>query len=80
MLLEYIEHAMKKAKYEILKDDKSYYGFIPGFKGVYANAHNIKTCRKELREILEDWIFVRLRRDLPIPVLKGINLNLKKVA
>ena len=38
MLTEYIEAAMKKARYEILPDDHSYYEEIPGFQGVYANA------------------------------------------
>lgn len=80
MLLEYIDIALKKAKYETLKDDKSCYGSIPGFRGVYANAPDRGTCQRELREILEEWLFVRLRRNLPIPVLKRISLNLKKVA
>ena len=80
MLLDYLESAMSQAKYEILSDDGSYYGSIPGFRGVYANAKNLETCRKELREVLEEWIFIHLRRNLPIPSLKGISLTLKKVA
>lgn len=80
MLLEYIDYALQKAKYEILRDDYSYYGAIPGFRGVYANAKDLETCRKELREVLEEWLLIRLRRNLSIPILKRINLNLKKVA
>jgi hypothetical protein len=30
MLTEYIEAAMRKAKYEILSDDNTLYGDIPG--------------------------------------------------
>jgi hypothetical protein len=30
MLTEYIEAAMRKAKYEILSDDNTFYGHIPG--------------------------------------------------
>ena len=80
MLLEYIDAALKKAKYEILRDDRSYYGSIPGLRGVYANARDLERCRQELREVLEEWVFIRLRRNLSVPIFKGINLNLKKVA
>ena len=78
MLLEYIDQAMKMAKYEILEDDGSYYGYIPNFRGVYANAHNLERCRNELREVLEGWLFIRLRRNFSIPTLKGLNLKLQK--
>lgn len=35
MLTDYIQAAMHKAHYEILEDDRSYYGEIPGFQGVW---------------------------------------------
>ena len=38
MLTQYIQAAMRQAKYEILSDDGSFYGEIPGFQGVWANA------------------------------------------
>ena len=37
MIREYLAAAMKRANYEILSDDGTYYGEIPGFHGVYAN-------------------------------------------
>jgi predicted RNase H-like HicB family nuclease len=61
MLTEYIQAAMGKAKYEILSDDGSYYGRIPGFKGVWANADTLEDCRQELKEVLEGWIVVGVR-------------------
>jgi len=48
MLIQYIQAAMAKAKYEILSDDGTYYGRIPGFKGVWANADTLEVCRQEL--------------------------------
>jgi len=74
MLTEYIEAAMKRAKYEILPDDNTYYGYIPGFDGVYANADNLETCRGELREVLEGWTLLSISRHLPLPVVDGIEL------
>jgi predicted RNase H-like HicB family nuclease len=74
MLTEYIEAAMRKAKYEILGDDNTFYGYIPEFDGVYANTEDLETCRSELREILEEWIMLSISRHLPLPVVDGIRL------
>ena len=79
MLEEYIKSAMRKAKYEILKDDGSFYGEIPGFDGVYANAKTLEGCRDELEEVLEDWLLFRISRNLSIPVVDGIELKIKRV-
>ncbi len=67
MLTEYIGAAFKKAKYEILPDDNAFYGEIPGFDGVYANADTLEGCRSELEEVLEEWILFRVSRNLPLP-------------
>jgi predicted RNase H-like HicB family nuclease len=74
MLTEYIETAMRKAKYEILCDDNTFYGYIPGFDGVYANAEDLETCRSELKEVLEEWIMLGISRHLPLPTVDGIKL------
>ena len=75
MLTEYIEAAMRKAKYEILCDDNTFYGYIPGFDGVYANAEDLETCRNELKEVLEEWIMLGISRHLPLPVVDEIRLG-----
>ena len=80
MLLKYIRSAMAKARYEILPDDKTYYGEIPGFQGVYANAPTLEECREELEEVLEDWILLSVSKHLPIPVVDGIELKIREVA
>lgn len=67
MLTRYIHEAMRNARYEVLPDDNTFYGEIPGFDGVYANAENLETCRDELEEVLEEWIFFRISRNLPLP-------------
>jgi len=80
MLLEYIQAALRHAKYEILPDDQSYYGEIPECRGVYANADNLEDCREELREVLEEWVLFRVHRNLALPVIDGIELTIKEVA
>ena len=78
MLTEYFEAAMKKARYEILPDDHTYYGEIPGFQGVYANEATLEDCRRELRSALEDWVLLSVSRGLPLPEVDGIRLVIRE--
>jgi predicted RNase H-like HicB family nuclease len=80
MLTQYIDSAMKRAHYEILEDDKSYYGEVKECEGVYANASTLEDCRKELEQTLEDWILFRVSEKLDLPKLDGIDLSIKEVA
>ncbi len=80
MLTQYIQAAMHQAKYEILSDDGTFYGEIPGFQGVYANAETLEDCRNELAEVLESWIFFRVSRNLDMPVVNGLRLAIEKVS
>ena len=80
MLTDYIRAAMHRAKYEILEDDGSFYGEIPGFQGVYANAATLEACREELESVLESWILICVSRHVPTPVVDGIDLNVKQPA
>lgn len=73
MLTKYIQTAMHRATYEILSDN-TFYGEIPGFQGVYANAETLEICREQLQEILEGWIILGLRMGHPLPVVDGIEL------
>lgn len=78
VLTEYIRAAMKKAKYEILEDDNTFYGEIPELQGVWANADTLEDCREELQEVLEEWLLLSFSRGLPIPVVDGIELAVKE--
>ncbi len=75
MLTNYIQAAMHQAGYEILTDDNSFYGEIPGFQGVWANAPTLEACREELQEVLEGWIILGLRNGHALPVIDGMNLT-----
>jgi len=78
VLTKYLEAAMKQAKYEILEEDKCFYGEIPEFKGVYATAETLEGCRNELAEVLEEWVFFRIYQHLDLPVVNGIELRIIK--
>lgn len=78
MITEYIEEAMKRAKYKIL-EDSSYYGEIPELMGVWANEPTLEGCRKALGEVLEEWLLLKLRDNEEIPPLGGISLVRKSI-
>ncbi|MFI5200809.1 MAG: type II toxin-antitoxin system HicB family antitoxin [Candidatus Kapaibacterium sp.] len=80
MLTSYIEAAMRHATYEVLPDDHSYYGEIPECEGVWANGPTRTACESDLRGALEAWLLFSLERQLPIPVINGIELRMKQAA
>jgi predicted RNase H-like HicB family nuclease len=79
MILEYIKSAMKNAHYELLEEDNSFYGEIPGFQGVYANEATLEECRDELESVLEDWILFSISRNSMLPIVNGMSLEVKEM-
>ena len=75
MLAHFLDIAMELARYEIIEDEGTYWGEIPGFQGVWARHETLAGCQRELREALSDWIALRLRLGLQIPELAQMNLN-----
>ena len=76
MLTEFIAKKLSKARYKLLPDG-SYFGEIPGLRGVWANADTLKVCRRELQEILEDWLLLKVRNHERIP---GFRLDVDRRA
>ena len=66
---EYIEEALKKARYETIRDDEPYYGEVPELQGVWATGLSLEECRENLREVLDGWILIRTQKGLSIPSL-----------
>ncbi len=77
MLVEFIEAAMDHARYEKL-DTGKYYGEIPECPGVWASEGSLEKCRRELQEVLEDWLLLKLRDGDDIPVIETVDLNLQR--
>ena len=65
---------MRRARYEILPD-RTFYGEVSGFAGVYANAPTLEACREQLQEVLEGWIVLGLRMGHKLPEVDGIRLD-----
>ena len=75
MLTEYIAAALSKAKYEMIEDEEPYYGEVPELEGVWATGKTLEECRKNLVEVIDGWIIVRLRKGLPIPPIGAYKIE-----
>ncbi len=80
MITEYIQAAMRKAKYEILDGNEGFYGEIPGFQGVWANAKTLEDCREDLANALETWLLFRISRGMKIPAIGKHKLSVEFAA
>ena len=69
MLSEYIAKKLGEARYKLLKN-RTYFGEIPGLRGVWANTRSLEDCREELRSALEDWLLFKLKDGDAIPGLR----------
>ncbi|MBI4480351.1 MAG: type II toxin-antitoxin system HicB family antitoxin [Acidobacteria bacterium] len=61
MLVDFVQKKMEQAKYKLLEDG-TYFGEIPGLQGVWGNARKLEDCRRELQEVLEDWLLLKVSR------------------
>jgi len=77
VILEYMTKAIEHSSYKML-DDGSWFAEIPGFDGVWANAATVEACRKELLEVLEEWLLLKVRDGDEIPPIDGIQLRITK--
>ncbi len=74
MFSEYIQAALTLAEYETLEDG-TYVATVVGLQGVIAIGDTIEECRKDLIEVIEGWIALRLRFGDLIPPIKGVSIN-----
>ena len=76
MFTEYVQHVMQKfAKYELTSNEEPYYGSIKGFQGVWAQGKTLTDCEKNLREVLEEWLLLKIRKKGLVPSLRKYDLN-----
>jgi len=78
MLSEYIQKALEKARYKVLEDG-TWFAEIPDFEGIWANAATVEECRRELMEVLEEWLVFKIRDRDPIPKIEGVGIQIKEV-
>ena len=62
------------AEYDTLEDG-SYVATVEGLQGVIAIGDSIEECRRDLIEVIEGWIVLRLKLGDSIPPIQGISIN-----
>jgi predicted RNase H-like HicB family nuclease len=81
MLTQYIQQALERAHYEIIKDEEPYYAEVAGLEGVWATGKTLEECRRNLAEAIEDWLLFSIAKGLPVPTLGSVAIRLpEKVA
>ena len=72
LLAKHIELAMEDVAFKELCDG-TVFADIPGFQGAWANADTLEDCRREMKEVLEDWILLGIKLRHSIPVVGSID-------
>lgn len=62
---------MKRARSELLPGDGIWYAGIPELPGVRADGLSQEDCLQRLREVLEEWVTLRLHWRLPLSEIDG---------
>ena len=76
MLTEYVDEALRRARYELIDDKETpYYGEVSDLPGVWACGETLEGCRQELKEVIEGWILVSVKRSLAIPRLGSAEIT-----
>jgi predicted RNase H-like HicB family nuclease len=75
MLTEYIEEALRLARYEIINNDEPFYGEINKLPGVWATGKTLEECRNNLKEVVEGWLLVSIKKNLPLPKLGDFEIR-----
>ena len=76
MLTEYIDEALRRARYELIEDEETpYYGEVPELPGVWASGRTLEGCRRDLKEVIEGWILVSVKRSLDLPRLGSAEIR-----
>jgi predicted RNase H-like HicB family nuclease len=60
MLSDFINASLRHAKYEVLESGVVY-AEIPELQGIWAEGKTVETCRTELAEVIEGWLFLKLK-------------------
>ncbi|MGB3204193.1 MAG: type II toxin-antitoxin system HicB family antitoxin [Crinalium sp.] len=80
MIQQYLQKAMSAAHYEMLENDEGFYGEIIGANGVWATGTTLEDCRRELLEVLEEWIILGIARGHQLPEFDGVTIKVESVA
>ncbi len=74
MISRYVDEALRRARYDKL-DDGTFYAEVPRLRGVLATGDTLEECRKQLAEVVEEWLLIRVAKRLPVPRLGKVAIK-----
>jgi len=76
MFTDFVHDVMNRlASYKLIEDEQPYYGTMKGFRGVWAQGKTLGECEHNLREVLEEWLLLKIRKKHVLPTTKKYDLN-----
>jgi len=69
---QFVEDKLEHAEYAFDEGVKQWAGWIKGFPGVYSQGKSIEGVRRELAEMMEEYILTTLQKKKKI---KGLNIK-----
>ena len=79
MISQYVATALERAHYRLV-DDGTFAGTVRGLRGVIATGPTLEACRRELAEVIEEWILVRVARGMAIPRLGKAAVRVRRAS
>ena len=72
LLDDYVNAALKTARYEKIDNGTRVYAELRDFPGAWADGKTRDEATKTLRHVLKGWIELQLERGQRVPRLKGV--------
>jgi predicted RNase H-like HicB family nuclease len=79
VLTQYVSRALDRARYQLL-DDGTFAATVRGLRGVVATGRTLEACRRDLAEVVEAWVLVRVSRGLAVPPLHGATVRVRRAS
>ena len=79
MISHYVARALERAQYRLLKDG-TFAATVRGLRGVIATGATLEACRRDLAEVVEEWVLVRVARGLAVPRLDGAAIRVRRAS
>jgi predicted RNase H-like HicB family nuclease len=79
MLSRYVALGLERAKYDLL-DDGTFAATVPGLRGPIATGPTLEACRRDLAEVIEAWVLVRVSQGLSVPPIGGATIKVRRAS
>ena len=79
MITRYLERALDRATYRMLPDG-TFAATVRGLRGVVATGATLEACRRDLADVVEEWLLVRVARGLEVPSLDGATVRVRRAS